>query len=117
MEIAICVILIVLVVALFLISYLKRRNFNQNLTTMRNDLKVGDKVMTDSGIVGELASSYEEDGFKYLVLKTGNNDKTGYVTVHINSVYYVYGKDLEKKEAEKVVVKLNKTTTETEETK
>ena len=102
LEIILVVVLIVLLAALFAISSMKKKKFNQEMGQMREELKVGDKVMTDSGVVGEVVDSYVEEDYKYFVLKTGRNDNVGYLTVHANAIYYVYGK--EAKQAEKRVV-------------
>ena len=102
-EIILVVVLVVLLVALFAMSYMKKKKFNAEMGQMRNDLKTGDKVMTDSGIVGEVVESFEEDEYKYFVLKSGKGSNTGYFTVHANAIYYVFGKE-EKKEEKKVVV-------------
>ena len=103
MEIIILVVLLVLVVALFLLSYFKKKKFNTELGTMRQDLKPGDKVMTDTGVVGEVIEGYTEDEYKYFVLKTGRGEHTGYFTVHANAIYYVFDKE-QKTEDKKVVV-------------
>lgn len=103
MEIIILVVLLVLVVALFLLSYFKKKKFNTELGTMRQDLKPGDKVMTDTGVVGEVVEGYTEDEYKYFVLKTGRGEHTGYFTVHANAIYYVFDKE-QKPEDKKVVV-------------
>ncbi len=107
-EIIIVIILLVLVIALFIMSYMKKKKFNNELGQMRNDLKVGDKVMTDTGVVGEVVDSYMEDEYKYFVLKTGRGQNVGYFTVHANAIYYVYNKEdslTEKKTIVKVASK------------
>ena len=103
-SIILVIVIIVLVAALFAISFVKRKKFNGELSQMREELKVGDKVMTDTGVVGEVVDSYVEDDYKYFVLKSGKGDKVGYFTVHANAIYYVYGKEEPVKE--KVVVKV-----------
>lgn len=111
-EIIIVVILLVLVIALFVVSYMKKKKFNTELGQMRNDLKIGDKVMTDTGVVGEVVDSYVEEEYKYFVLKTGRGQNVGYFTVHANAIYYVYNKDnnlQEKKTVVKVALKEEKT--------
>lgn len=113
MEIAICIVLIFLVVALFVISGMKKKQINTEMDQMRKELKTGDKVMTDSGVVGEVVDSYVEDDYKYVVLKSGKGANTGYFTVHANAIYYVFGK--EKAEAEKKIVVV-KPTVKNEET-
>lgn len=90
----ILIVLLILVVALFVTSYLKKKQYNSNLSQMREDLKVGDKVMTDSGIVGEVVDSYIEDEYKYFVLKSGKGNNVGFYSVHANAIYYVFGKEL-----------------------
>lgn len=96
------VVLIVLLVALFVISSMKKKKFNAELGQMREELKPGDKVMTDSGVVGEVVESYTEEEYKYFVLKSGKGENIGFFTVHANAIYYVFGK--EQKQAEKKVV-------------
>lgn len=105
MEIILLVVLLVLVVALFAISYMKKKKFNADMGQMREDLKVGDKVMTDTGVVGEVVESFMEEEYKYFVLKTGRGNNVGYFTVHANAIFYVFGKE-DAKSQEKVVVKV-----------
>ena len=93
LEIILVIVLIVLLAALFVISGMKKKKFNAEMSQLREDLKKGDKVMTDSGIVGEVVESFVEEEYKYFVLKSGRGQHMGYYTVHANSIYYVYGKD------------------------
>lgn len=104
MELVLLIVLLVLVVALFVMSYLKKKKFNTELGSMREELKVGDKVMTDTGVVGEVVESFTEDEYKYFVLKTGRGEHTGYFTVHANAIYYVFGKEAQEQTAAKKVV-------------
>lgn len=104
MEIILLVVLLILVVALFVLSYFKKKKFNSELGSMRDDLKPGDKVMTDTGVVGEVVEAFTEDEYKYFVLKTGRGEHTGYFTVHANAIYYVFGKEDQQNQAKKVVV-------------
>lgn len=106
LEIVLVIVLIVLLVALFVISYMKKKKFNTEMSAMREELKVGDKVMTDSGIVGEVVDSYTEEEYKYFVLKSGKGNHEGFFTVHANAIYYVFGKETAQKAKEKVVVKV-----------
>ena len=92
-EIILLVVLCVLLVAMFVMSYVRRKKYNQGLSSMREELKKGDKVMTDSGIVGEVVDSYTEEEYKYFVLKSGKGNNVGYFSVHANAIYYVFGKD------------------------
>lgn len=104
MEIILLVVLLILVVALFVLSYFKKKKFNSELGSMREELKPGDKVMTDTGVVGEVVEAFTEDEYKYFVLKTGRGEHTGYFTVHANAIYYVFGKEDQQNQTKKVVV-------------
>ncbi len=115
LEIILVVVLIVLLVALFVISSMKKKKFNAEMGQMREELKKGDKVMTDSGVVGEVVDSYVEEEYKYFILKSGKGENTGYFTVHANAIYYVFGK--EQNQAQKTVVVAPKKAEKTEENK
>ena len=97
-QYALLIVLIVLVVALFITSYVRRKKYNSELGQMREELKIGDKVMTDTGVVGEVVDSYIEDEYKYFVLKSGRGNNVGYFAVHANAIYYVFGKEEPKKQ-------------------
>jgi len=103
-EIILLAVLIALVVALFIMSFLKKKKYNEELGQMRSELKKGDKVMTDAGVVGEVVESFVEDEYTYFVLKTGKGNNVGYFTVHANAIYYVFGKEEKVQEEKKVVV-------------
>ena len=97
-QYAILIVLLVMVVALFVVSYVRKKKYTNELGQMREELKIGDKVMTDTGVVGEVVDSYTEDEYKYFVLKSGRGSNVGYFAVHANAIYYVFGKEEEKKQ-------------------
>ena len=70
---------------------------------MRDELKNGDKVMTDSGIVGVVIDSYVEEEYKFFILQTGKDSNVGYITVHGNAIMYVFGKE-QKQTSKKVII-------------
>lgn len=92
-EIILLIVLCVLLIAMFAMSYVKRKKYNEGLSTMREELKKGDKVMTDSGIVGEIVDSYVEEEYKYFVIKSGKGNNVSFFSVHANAIYYVFGKE------------------------
>ncbi len=87
------IVILLFLVALMVMGYLKRRKFSASLQQLRNDIKVGNKVMTDTGVVGEIVDIATEGEHKYFTIKSGTDDKFGYVKVHANAVYYVFDKD------------------------
>ena len=86
-------VLLGLFIVMIVMSGMRKKKAMAQTQEMRNELKKGDKVMTDSGIVGEIVDSYEEEGYKYFVLKSGRKDNTSFFSVHANAIYYVFGKD------------------------
>ena len=76
-----------------LYSFTRKKKYNDSLTSMRDELKKGDKVLTDSGVVGTVVESYSEDGYKYFVLKTGKGENSSFITVHGNAIYHVFDKE------------------------
>ena len=107
-EIILIVVLMLLVVALFVISSMKKKKFNAEMNVMREELKPGDKVMTDSGIIGKVVESFNEDEYKYFVLESGKDNNVGYLTVHAGAIYYVFGKDETKTQLAQTKVAQNK---------
>ena len=85
--------ILLFLVVLMVLGYMKRRNFNTQLQDLRDNIKVGDKVMTDTGVVGEIIDVSTEGEHKYFVIKSGTAKKFGYVKVHANAVYYVFDKE------------------------
>lgn len=88
--------ILLFLVVLMVLGYMKRRKFNAQLGTLRENIKVGDKVMTDTGVVGEIIDISTEGEYKYFTIKTGTDKKFGYVKVHSNAVYYVFDNDTPK---------------------
>ena len=86
-------VILAFLVVLMVLGYMKRRKFNTQLQTLRDDIKVGDKVMTDTGVVGEIVEVTTEGEHKYFVIKSGTKTKFGFVKVHANAVYYVFDKN------------------------
>ena len=110
--------LIIVLIALIVVNGFRRKKMGQEQDQMRNDLKVGDKVMTDSGLIGEISEIYTQEDYKYFVLKSGGEINYGYFSVHANAVCYVFGKDKDNKSTNsKDVAEETKSESSTEATK
>ena len=92
-ESILMVAILLFLVVLMVLGYMKRRKFNTQLQNLRDGIKKGDKVMTDTGVVGEIVEISTEGEHKYFVIKSGTDKKFGYVKVHANAVYYVFDKE------------------------
>ena len=95
MDVSTIIMLVVLVFLLVLMAlgYLRRKKFNDKLMLMRSQLKIGDKVMTDTGVVGEVVDKRADGEFNFVTIKTGTEDHVGYMEIHENAVYYTFNKD------------------------
>lgn len=80
-------------VVLMVLGYMRRNKYSKNLMAMRAELKVGDKIMTDTGIVGEIVDKRSDGEYNFVTIKTGNGEHVGYMEIYENSIYYVFGKD------------------------
>ena len=95
-DMAIILVMVLVLVALFAVQTMRKNKYNASLNELRKDLKAGDKVMTDAGLVGVVVDMFEEEEYRYVVLESGRGEHLGYFTVPANAIYYVYGKDTTK---------------------
>ena len=82
--------ILVFLVVLMVLGMMRNRKYQTKLQGMRDDIKVGSQIMTDTGIVGEVVEVTNDGDQKYLTLKSGTGKNVGFLKVHINSVYYVF---------------------------
>ena len=66
------IIMIVLVVVMYLVMFLPQKKREKAIKQMRNNLEVGDVVVTEAGIVGKVISAKDLDT---ITIETGS-DKT-----------------------------------------
>lgn len=89
-------VLIVLMVIYLVFGSINRKKNQEQAMKMLSELKVGDKVVTNAGVYGEIVSQKETDMGKVVVLKTGgdeNEKRASYITVNAS---VILGKDLKK---------------------
>jgi len=82
-------VLIVLMVVYLVFGTINRRKQQEQAMKMLNELKVGDKVVTNAGIYGEIVSQRETDMGRIVVLKTGNDEdgsKASYITINASVI-------------------------------
>lgn len=73
----------------------KRKKDDAKLQEMRGELKVGDKVMTDTGIMGVIVSKRTQDEYNFVTIKTGDDQHEGYLEVFQDAIYYTFNKNNE----------------------
>ena len=81
------VVLIVLMVVYLIFGTINRKKQQEEVMKMLNDLKVGDKVVTNAGVYGEIVSQKETNMGKIVVLKTGEDGgKASYITINASVI-------------------------------
>lgn len=87
MDYIVLIILLVILIALLVLSYFRKKKYNDQVQTMQESLKKGDKVVTYSGVFGTIVDIFTEDDVKQVILKTGRKDTVGYMQVDIKALY------------------------------
>ena len=92
---------LIAVVALLLIAMpimmnARNKRETQKVQEQTNSLKVGDKVLTTSGVYGTITELKFDDSKKTVVIETGGKTKS-YLTVDAYAIYTVFKSDAELK--------------------
>ena len=92
--------LLVVLVVMWVFSFMRRKKFNEQTVQMLNDLKPGDKIKTYSGIYGTVVSIRETTDGKVITIETGDEKHKSYTSIDANAIYcldkkedVVYDKD------------------------
>ena len=82
-------VLVLLMIVYLVFGTMNRRKQQEQAMKMLNDLKVGDKVVTNAGIYGEIVSQKETDMGRVVILKTGcdeDGNHPSYITVNASVI-------------------------------
>ncbi len=85
--------------ALMVFTSIRRRKYGAQLQELRSNIKKGDKVMSETGIVGEVVDIEVDGEVKYFTIKTGSDKNFGFIKLHSNAIYYVFDKNAPKAQA------------------
>lgn len=93
-------IVVLLLIALPIMMNHKNKRETQKVQEQTNSLKVGDKVLTTSGVYGTIVELKFDDSQKVVVLETGGKNKS-YMSIDAYAIYTVFKSEAElKREAE-----------------
>lgn len=93
-------IVVLMLIALPIMMNQKNKRETQKIQEQTNSLKVGDKVLTTSGVYGTITELKFDDAQKLVVIETGGKTKS-YMTVDAYAIYTVFKSEEElKREAE-----------------
>lgn len=94
------IILIVFLVFMLVFSATRRKKDAKMAEDFANNLKVGDKIKTYSGIYGKIISIKDTPNGKVCVIETGEGKNVSYMTVDVYAIYNIETPVAEKKIAE-----------------
>ena len=115
--------IVILVVMYPILTRIRNKKDIEKLQQQTDNLKVGTKVLTTSGIYGTVVELREENERTLVVIETGSKDKKGYLAIEAFAIYTIFDevKPVEKLPAETKPAdieveanKLNKTLEKTE---
>ncbi len=93
-------VVVLLLIAMPIMMNSKNKRETQKVQEQTNSLKVGDKVLTTSGVYGTIVELKFDDAQKVVVLETGGKTKS-YLSIDAYAIYTVFKSEAElKKEAE-----------------
>ena len=85
-------VVVLLLLVMFIMMNARNKKETQKVQEQTNSLKVGDKVMTTSGVYGTITEIQFDDTKKVIVLETGGKVKS-YMSVDAYAVYTVFKSD------------------------
>ena len=77
---------VVLMVLMLVVPSISNKKRMTAYREMQDNLKAGDKIQTIGGIVGRLVRINDKNGYKTIVLETGDKDKKMYIEFDINAI-------------------------------
>lgn len=90
-----------LLIAMPIMMNARNKRETQKVQEQTNSLKIGDKILTTSGVYGTIVELKFDDTQKVVVIETGSKEHKSYMSIDAYAVYTVFKSDAElKKEAE-----------------
>ena len=87
-------VLVLLLLVMFVMMNAKNKKESQRVQEQTNSLKVGDKIMTTSGVYGTITEINFDDTKKTIVIETGGKTKS-FMTIDAYAVYTIFKSDEE----------------------
>ena len=87
-------VLVLLLLVMFVMMNARNKKESQRVQEQTNSLKVGDKIMTTSGVYGTITEINFDDTKKTIVIETGGKTKS-FMTIDAYAVYTIFKSDEE----------------------
>ncbi len=88
MQYIMIAVVVVIIIAMVVMMSLRNKKETQKLQEQTNSLKVGDRVLTTSGVYGTVTELNFTDTQKLVVIETGGKTKS-YLTVDAYAIYSI----------------------------
>lgn len=85
--------IVILVVMYPILTRIRNKKDIEKLQQQTDNLKVGTKVLTTSGIYGTVVELREENERTLVVIETGSKDKKGYLAIEAFAIYTVFDEE------------------------
>lgn len=93
-SIVLIVVVVVLLFAMPFVMNMKNKKESQKVQEQTNSLKVGDKILTTSGVYGTITELIFDEAKKTVVIETGGKEKS-YLTIDAYAIYTVFKSEKE----------------------
>lgn len=90
-----------LLIAMPIMMNARNKRETQKVQEQTNSLKVGDKILTTSGVYGTIVELKFDDTQKVVVIETGSKEHKSYMSIDAYAVYTVFKSDAELKKKQK----------------
>ena len=109
-------IVVLMLIALPIMMNSKNKKETQKIQEQTNSLKVGDKILTTSGVYGTITELKFDDAQKLVVIETGGKEKS-YMTIDAYAIYTVFKSEEELRKEEQAKLEAEKKEKEKKEEK
>lgn len=109
-------VVVLMLIALPIMMNQKNKRETQKIQEQTNSLKVGDKILTTSGVYGTITELKFDDAQKLVVIETGGKEKS-YMTIDAYAIYTVFKSEEEIRKEEQAKLEAEKKEKEKKEEK
>lgn len=109
-------VVVLMLIALPIMMNQKNKRETQKIQEQTNSLKVGDKILTTSGVYGTITELKFDDAQKLVVIETGGKEKS-YMTIDAYAIYTVFKSEEELRKEEQAKLEAEKKEKEKKEEK
>lgn len=92
-NLTLLIILLVACALMFVLSFFKNKKYVEKQKALQDELQIGSKVLTKTFIYGTVEKITDTTDGKVLLIKTGDDDKCGYIEMNIEGIYSVDTKE------------------------